>query len=195
MNSGPESRRERFHNRDYRRDFLKYKAALIRAAAMAKRHGISHREPPFQVGAAAMSIEPGLPDGEYAVYTGYNFTPTPVKRRGRDKRCAERNVFEAALEKGATLIPAMVTVASEKHTGDKTRAHDALHPCQDCRDMMRELRDKGILPGDGIICSVNDSKEISSGKFAEEQMSVDELLALYDDMDAEQPKLDFGANF
>jgi len=157
-----------------------YKEKLIKGAARVRDKAISHRDPPFQVGCSLMTKEPGAAPDEYAVEFAHNFTLTPGKRVGQEKRCAERNAIEVALNNDAYLIVAMVTVSKEVSTGDETKAHDALHPCRECRDMLRHLKMRGILRGDSIICNVNDSKKVD-GKFPEEEKTVDELLNLYKD--------------
>ena len=127
------------------RYYQEHKNELIQAAAVFREKAVSHREPPFLVGAAAMVIEPNLPAGEYAIYEGYNFTPAPGTRQGREKRCAERNALEAA-EMHAKLIVSITTISKEIHTGDPTQAHDALHPCKECRLMFRSFK-KGFTAG------------------------------------------------
>lgn len=139
--------------------FQQGKMDLIRTAALARDRGISHRNPPFKVGCAVMGIEPNLDEGDYAVYYSSNFKPTPGEVRGNDKRCAERNALDGARGQ-AKLIVALVTVSKEVSTGDPTKAHDALHPCEDT-----------------IICNANDATE----EIKTEERNLGDLLRLYAD--------------
>ena len=167
------------------KEFLDYyrthRDALISEAALARDNGVSHRN--FKVGCALISVEPGLKEGEYAVYSAHNFTPTPANRTGWEKRCAERNAVEAAIEKGAFFIPAMVSVSRETSTGDETtKAHDVLHPCLNCREMLRELMKTGVLRDESIICNVNDAeKPEKNTPYVVEEKTLKQLLEMYKD--------------
>jgi cytidine deaminase len=160
--------------------YKEHRDDLIKAAAFSRRHGFSHRTPPFKVGAAALAIEPGLEEGEYIVYQAYNFKPFPGEVKGNDKRCAERNALDFA-RSSAKVVAALVTVSNEVSTGDPTKAHDALHPCQECRGMLRKLLTEGLLREDTVVCNANDS-EIKDGKGLKiEERTLKELLDLYHD--------------
>ena len=154
--------------------YREHQNELIAAASRTRDLGVSHRNPPFKVGCAVLSIEPRLAEGEYGVYNAHNFTPLPTKPRGKDKRCAERNAIDAA-ENWSTAVVAIVTVSKELNTGDPTKAHDALHPCDDCRTMLREKLEEGFIKEDTIICSANDG----DGEMKTEERTVKELLELY----------------
>lgn len=157
-----------------------HKMDLVQAAAFSARQAVSHRQPPFRVGCAVMTIEPSLPDGEYAIYQAYNFTPAPTKPKGRDKRCAERN----ALDNVFGTVVALTTVSKEISTGDATKAHDTLHPCEDCRGLLRELLQKGNLREDTIVCNANHAND----PVVMEERTVKQLLDLYaDDAKIETP--------
>lgn len=164
----------------YYREHHKY---LEEAAATAREDAVSHRG--CKVGCCLMAIHPqGAKQGEYAIYTGYNVTPEPnLNRRGKDKRCAERNVLERAIGDGCKFVPALVTVSNFVDTGDPSKAHDCLHPCKDCRDLLRELVDKGVLSRESMFCSANDAANGQDGKLTWriEEMTVGQLLDLYHD--------------
>lgn len=153
-----------------------HKLDMVKAAVFSKRNAVSHRNPPFKVGSSAMGIEPNQPDGEYAVYQGYNFTPTPGARKGAEKRCAERNVLDVAKNR-AKVVVALLTVSKEIHTGDATKSHGVLHPCKECRMMLRNLLQQGLLREDSIMCHANDS----SPKIVFEETTLKELLQRYSD--------------
>ena len=72
---------------------------------------------------------------------------------------------------------AIVTVSTESSTGDESAVHDVLHPCRDCRDLMRMTISAGILSRDSIVCNVNDAKP----KRVVEERTVGDLLDLYQD--------------
>ena len=150
---------------------------LIGVAARSRDRAVSYREVPFRVGAVACVIEPGKEGGEYAVYQGANIKPAPKKVSGRDKRCAERNALDAA-QTHATVVVALVTVSTELNTGDPTKAHDALHPCRDCRDMLRQLLKEKFVRNETIVCNANDANKED---VVYEERSLGDLLALYHD--------------
>ncbi|MBI5220498.1 MAG: hypothetical protein HY978_01515 [Candidatus Liptonbacteria bacterium] len=161
---------------DALRYYHEHRSELIQAAAWSRRNAVSHRDPPFKVGCAAMGIEPDQAEGEYGVYQAYNFKPAPGETRDEDKRCAERNVLDAA-RRWAKVIVAIATISREISTGDPTKARRALHPCQDCRNVLRALLQEGFIRADTIICNANDGgPEVLS-----EERTLQELLELYQD--------------
>src|SRR3989338_1717449 len=97
---------------------------MIVAAAKSRDRAVSHRG--FKVGASAIGIEPNLPPGEPVLYYSSNFKLFPGEVKGKDKRCAERNVLDAAWGQ-AKVIVALVTVSKEIHTGDLAKSHDVIH--------------------------------------------------------------------
>lgn len=163
------------------------KQVLMRVAAFQRDHGLSHRNPPFLVGCVLLFKQAFT--GEYGIWQTHNRTPEPGEKRGGEKWCAERSAVMAALNDGCDSIVAIVTVSKEVTTGDEVnKSPNVLHPCRECRDMMRELKKKGILRGESIIVNANDSKLVD-GKWAEEERTVDELLDLYQDDEGEpQPQ-------
>ena len=153
------------------------KADLITAAAFARDNAVSYRN--FKVGAAIMSKEPNQASGEYSIYSGHNYKPEPAEQEGIAKRCAEKMALEQALANHTNFIPAIISVSDKISTGSDSQAHDALHPCNECRAMIRQLKKEGLLSGERIICNVNDSRLGRDGNWAEEERTVDELLSLY----------------
>ena len=147
---------------------------MIDAAAKSRDKAYQYRG--FKVGASAMGIEPGLPPDEPVLYYSGNFKYSLGEVKGEDKRCAERNVLDAA--KGRVkVIVALVTVSKEVHTGDPTKARDVLHPCRDCRDMFRKYLEEGFMRENTIMCGVNDAE----GELKIEERTLKDLLDLYSD--------------
>ncbi len=168
----------------YVEDFHRgYKARLLREAALARDEAISYRAEPFKVGCGIQAKHLTDRPGEYGVYTGYNNTPTRAKRVGVEKRCAERNAIDSALETGPSLIVAIVTVSKELTTDvNNPSIHDALHPCYDCRELLRDLLHQGILRSDSVVLSVNDDPKLEGGiTRMEEERTIEQLLQLYQD--------------
>lgn len=158
------------------RFYHEHKNDLIQAAIFNRRNAVSHRPKPFKVGCAASGIGPGMKNGEYVVWQGYNFKPHTGHVKGEDKRCAERNVLEGAQSDVKTVF-AIATVSKETSTGDPTKGHDVLHPCKDCRMMYRDLLKQGFLREDTMILNANDSRE----EIITEERTLKELLDLYKD--------------
>ncbi len=157
-----------------------FKGLMKEAALRSRDNAVSHRRPePFKVGAAVMGINNA---GEARVYSGHNITPAPARRTGWEKMCAESNALFDALESESSLIAAIVTVSTEVSTGDE-KEHDALHPCRDCRDKLRELLAKGVLHRKSVIVNMNDKKERqpAGADRTEEERTVEQLLDQYKD--------------
>lgn len=147
---------------------------MIEAAAKSRDRGVSHRNPPFQVGCAIMGIEPNHPPNDPVLYYSSNFKPFPGETSGEEKRCAERNALDSTRGQ-AKVIVALVTVSRETNTGDTTEIRDTLHPCQDCRNMFRKLLAEGFMREDTIICNINDS----AGELKIEERTLKDLLTSY----------------
>ncbi len=166
----------------YVRDYHDHKKTdMIQAAALDRELAISYRNPPFKVGAAIMSKEPNQGPGQYSIYSGHNETPTKAFREGVAKRCAEKQALEQALAHQTNMVVAIVSVSKEISTGDSSQAHDALHPCGECRKMIRQMKAEGLLSDESIICNVNDSRLGPDGQWAQEERTVKDLLELYKD--------------
>lgn len=167
-----------------RKNYQEDRDYFIKGAALLRETAVSHRPIPFKVGCLVLAIEPSVPGGKPSgayVYQASNFKPYPGERRGEDKRCAERNALDYARQY-AKVVVAITTISKEVSTGDPTKAHDALHPCGDCRDMLRKLLREGFLRDDTIITNANDSKE----KIVFEERNLKELLDLYSDDEERQ---------
>ncbi|MBI5529992.1 MAG: hypothetical protein HY918_00625 [Candidatus Doudnabacteria bacterium] len=158
--------------------YQEHKKQLAVAAAVTSNNANSWRDKPFKVGCALLTIGENTPEGEYVVFNAYNFKPEPGDVKGWKKRCAERNAVQDALERKTRAIISITTSSTETHTGDPTKAHDALHPCLECRQMFRDLLKNGVLKNESIICNANhtDPKNIVM-----EERTVGELLELYKD--------------
>ncbi len=159
----------------YINDKLPY---LIEKASESKENGVSHRDPPFKVGCVAIGIEPEQDENDVpGIYQGYNFTPTPGVRTAEAKRCAERNALDIAMG-WSKVIAGIVTASKETSTGDYSRADNALHPCKECRIMLRELLRKERLRNETVVINVNDSNKTHP---LVEKKTLKELLDLYKD--------------
>ena len=170
------------HLRVYREQ---YREKLIELAATTRDLAVSHRPVPFKVGSAVLLAESG-DTPIYTPYASHNFTPTPGKRTGGDKRCAERNALDTALlsDNKGTVV-AITTVSRESSTGDPTKAHDVLHPCEECRRLMRQLVGQGSLREDSVLTSVNDSRG-TGDMMVTEEATVGKILAKYADDEKER---------
>lgn len=157
---------------------------LVKAAQVARDKAVSYRG--FKVGCAALAWKRG-PKNEYLVRAAGNVTPAPGQGKGSAKRCAERNALEAALRDNPEIIVAITSVSRESNTEAPSVAHDVLHPCFDCRQLLRELKSKGIMRDETVIHSVNDAGEPNSAiveptadlLMVSEERTLKELLDLY----------------
>lgn len=156
--------------------YREHKNQLIQAAIFTAKNGVSHREIPFRVGCSLLTVGEDTKPDEYPVYFAYNFKPEPGNVSGWSKRCAERNAVQSALEHRTKAIIALVTASTETSTGDPDLAHDALHPCADCRKMLQELLQNGVLRNDSMICNANYS---NPSDIKVEERTVEQLLELY----------------
>lgn len=84
--------------------YKEHKKQLILAAAMASENGYSYRKVPFKVGCSLLTVGKDSKPDEYPVYFAYNFKPEPGDVKGWDKRCAERNAIQSALEHNTAVI-------------------------------------------------------------------------------------------
>jgi hypothetical protein len=150
---------------------------FIKAAQIHRDRGVSHRTPPFLVGAVAVGIEPNQPEGHFGTYQAANFTPTPGQRTGDDKMCAESNALNAGLG-WSKVIVGLITLSRETHTGDPTQAHDVLHPCLECRKKFRKFIEEGYMRNDTLLYSVNDA---DPNNIKKERKILKEILDLYKD--------------
>ena len=118
--------------------------------------------------------------GGYMVYFGQNYKPQPRPERGREKRCAERNTIEGALANDCKAIVAIVTVSKEQTTGEGREVHDVLHPCRDCRDLLRDLIKQGKVRDDSMVLNARDvEKPDGSVEWITKEQTVRDLLNLY----------------
>jgi cytidine deaminase len=167
---------------EMRSEALKYfkrnKSYLIQVAIEEEREAISHRDPPFQVGCVVLGIEPKYIGAHYGIYKGNNFTLKPGaknKNLGEDKLCAERRALKIAKLR-SKIVVAVITVSQELDTGDGNKSKKALHPCQECRLLFRELTKEGLLDENTIVCNINNK---GNEVIAEEERILKELLDLY----------------
>ncbi len=127
------------------------KLAQVARGADAK----SYRD--FFVGCTVLGAHPRINgDTEYRAFPAGNYTPNKKNRSEIGKWCAERVAVNAALSEGATFIPAMVSVSMESDRGENEHDHGVLHPCPECRNLLRHLLEEKILHEQTMICNVND---------------------------------------
>lgn len=55
-------------------------------------------------------------------------------------------------------IAGIVVVCNRLTTGDENRSKDVLHPCENCRNIFRELKKKNIMSDETMISCVNNAK-------------------------------------
>jgi len=171
----------------YTEAYTSAKPVLIEYSITAMQWGVSHREIPFLVGASVLVDRGGL---LIEVYSGYNITPSPKNREKEAKRCAEREAIDKSFPVNSQII-AIAIASPEVSTGDEVnKSLNVLHPCKECRGMMRDLIKEGTLSSETIIYSINmkmvdkNPKKYVKGK--NEETTVGNLLALYAD-DTEEP--------
>lgn len=167
----------------YLADYEGKRDELIEAAADDRDRAVSYRN--FKVGSVLLSKDPNQAPGEYSIYSGHNYKPEPGHQEGVTKRCAEKQALEQALARHTEQIVAIISVSDQISTGDSSNAHDALHPCGDCRKMIRQMLTEGLINENGIICNVNDSRTGLDGKWVREERTVRELLNLYEKQEGE----------
>lgn len=164
-----------------------HRSKLIANAIAARDKAVSHRD--FRVGCSVMAVEFKGEKYIYDAYSAANYTPTKKNppEKGPNKFCAERVALERALTDGAKLIPGMVSVSTETNQSRESKAgqpiieHDILHPCPDCRQLMRALLAQGILRPGSKVCSVNDAK--GNGETVIRERTVKSLLKTYEKED------------
>ncbi|HYV33727.1 MAG TPA: hypothetical protein VE973_02670 [Candidatus Limnocylindria bacterium] len=142
-----------------RAEYGKKRNHMVVEAVKNHIHGISYRLVPFRVGASALAINPNI-EGGYQTEAGHNYTPSRQKRYGWGKFCGETNVCAGLIKDGSEYIAAIVIVSNHKEIGDdphdKTHNEHALHSCQNCRNLYREMIKEGIMSNETIIRFVND---------------------------------------
>ncbi len=125
---------------------------------------------------------------EYVIHSAGNDTPERVvpPRQGKEKRCAERQALELALvePKEGQIVVAIVTFSKELATNpdDPRHYHDVLHPCPDCRQLLRELQAQGKITDETVMNNVHDREKSDDRdvKMWSEERSTKGLLSLYD---------------
>jgi hypothetical protein len=154
---------------------------LLKEAERWQPRGVSHRDPPFQVGCAVIGMGPlprRMEDYDYIVWNSNNLTP--VKRdppaKGEEKRCAERNALDAA-KVDCKVVFGIATSSIETSTGDPSKGERTLHPCLDCRNYFRELLKEGFIREDTRVFYGNNRGE----KAKVDAGTVGEFLELYKD--------------
>jgi len=153
---------------------------LIREAQIARDElALSYRD--FKVGCAVVSIKKSLEGVEEIKYhSAGNFTPEDKKKMSEAKWCAERTSVHLALAEDGVFIPAIVTVSDRVDTGGGEDVHDVLHPCYDCRKLLRQLIGEKIMSPESKICCVNDKDH---DNLQVDERTVEELLRMYPNED------------
>lgn len=131
----------------------------------------------FLVGCAvAAVVQEGYGMEEAKIFSAGNYTPESKKKNSEAKWCAERIAINLALAEKGTFIPAIVTVSDRVDTGEGGQVHDVLHPCPECRNLLRHLIEEGIMDEETKVCNVNDS---NPDKLIMEEHTLKELLEKY----------------
>jgi cytidine deaminase len=158
-------------------EYERRKDELIDAAAKDRDNAVSYRG--FLVGSSMLSMDMTKPEGEFTIYSGHNYKPGPGEQHGAAKRCAEKQAFEKALANKTKMIMAIVSVSDRIATKEGIHNHDALHPCEECRKMMRQMLKENLLSEESMVCNVNDTKTGSDGKWLREERTVRQILDEY----------------
>lgn len=158
-------------------EYERRKDELIEIAARARDDAFSYRG--FKVGASLLSMDMTQPEGEFRTYSGHNYKPQDIEEHGLAKRCAEKQAFEKALAQKTKMILAIVSVSDKIATKEGVHNHDALHPCEECRKMMRQMLRENLLSEQSIVCNVNDTKTGEDGKWLREERTVRQVLDIY----------------
>lgn len=92
---------------------------------------LSYRD--FGVGAAAVVYRSS--DNSFAIMPGWN----EKKTKSSVKHCAEMKIFEKAQNQGYDKVIGIVVVGERQEDASKV-ACTTLHPCRECRNVMRRSR-------------------------------------------------------
>jgi len=162
--------------------FRAHRREFIEKAREAWKLAKSYRG--FHVGCSLMAADLEGKNFIYDLYNGANWTPEEKKppATGANKRCAERVAVQAALDGNVKLIPAIITFSKETDISRLRETHvedtedDVLHPCLDCRQMMRALLVLGILRENTILCNINIKNGKNEKDWKINEMTVKDLL-------------------
>lgn len=170
-------------NENFKELYLERKARLIEAAREARDNDArSYRG--FLVGCSVLGRKAdrgASPETGYEVYSTGNFKPEKKPQAGYQKRCAERNTIQLALNENCNFIPAICTISDQASTEPGASEHDVLHPCEDCRSLLKEIMDQGHISSNTVLCSVRDGVDPEGQVFEKvEERTVGELLSIYE---------------
>ena len=156
--------------------------------AIAARDELAENHRGFFVGCALCVVEKREHDTEKVkFYEAANYRPVDKPVPAEQKFCAERTAILSANsnKKGRMFIIGIVTVSSEIDTGEGGPVHDVLHPCPQCRDVLRHMIKEGTLSPESRICNVNDKdpehkviSETTVGKLLDKYKELDRASAL-----------------
>lgn len=150
-----------------REEFQKRKTSMILSAIRAHVEAISYRK--FRVGACTLAEYDFGPDKSRVSYKteathNAKFIKHHQPRWG--KLCAENNGCYISIQDGASYISALATACEKtvkeanldpaEHKIDENKSEKATHPCENCRNLFRELIRKNYMSEDTVICCVND---------------------------------------
>src|SRR3989344_2020378 len=138
-------------------EYTKRLNELVLKAILKHIEGVSYRG--MRVGSSVIAANADA-NGEFQVESAHNFKPRRLRQYGWDKLCAENNACTAAILDGGEYISGLVVVSNHQNLGtdpeDATHSEKALHSCQNCRNLYRELIGQGIMSEETMIRFVND---------------------------------------
>ncbi|HCC05991.1 TPA: hypothetical protein DEP94_01355 [Candidatus Nomurabacteria bacterium] len=127
--SRPETKEERLQR------FWSAKWNLYWSAVDKMAEGKKHQYRGFGVGAATLAFRPDkhIWGGQAKIFTGFNSKEKPNSQ----KHCAEKRIFESATASGYVQLVGLVVVGPYQPDDFSHHECSTLHPCKQCRDMMR----------------------------------------------------------
>jgi hypothetical protein len=138
-----------------RLEYLRRKLDLIKGSIDFQGKGESYRG--FRVGASVLADDPHLKD-RYESYVTHNWKPIEHRQIGWDKLCAETSGLNIALHDKKEYIPALVTSCNRLDIGDENKSDKVLHPCENCRNIFREMIKQNKMSPETIVLCVNNAK-------------------------------------
>ena len=168
-------------------EYEKKRNQLVWMAILKHLEAVSYRA--FLVGSSVLAEDLSNP-GKYITAEDHNFKPWEKRQNSWDKLCAENNVCSDVIVQGADYVHAIIVASHHKEIGkaeeDKSHTSKALHSCRNCRNLFRELIQKGIMSNETIIRFVDDGPLIYEDKDDTEEYIIDDGEKSYT---IQQPKI------
>ena len=156
-------------------EYEKKRNQLVWMAILKHLEAVSYRA--FRVGSSVLAEDLSNP-GKYITAEDHNFKPWEKRQNSWDKLCAENNVCSDVIVQGADYVHAIIVASHHKEIGkaeeDKSHTSKALHSCRNCRNLFRELIQKGIMSNETIIRFVDDGPLIYEDKDDTEEYIIDD---------------------